>query len=197
MSDNKKQITGSFGGLLGGGSRKPTRDPDTLNNTETAKVIEVLSEGVTEGFATPSKKLSSELSTVNEVYQLSSSNQDQYIAYAHEDIYLDDTPIRSINTGKKSDDGSYQKANFNGFDNPSDGFFEVRHGSKNQSVLSTDGTLQSEKITQVNQKVETEITRQITVGRPSLASTQSLAPERVKVTLHVNQLQETNDKGDL
>ncbi len=198
MSDNKKQITGSFGGLLGGGgSRKPTRDPDTLNNTETAKVIEILSEGVTEGFATPSKKLSSELSTVDEVYQLSASNQDQYIAYAHEDIYLDDTPIRSINTGKKSDDGSYQKANFNGFDNPSDGFFEVRHGSKNQSVLSTDGTLQSEKITQVNQKVETEITRQITVGRPSLASTQSLAPERVKVTLHVNQLQETNDKGDL
>ena len=197
MSDNKKQITGSFGGLLGGGSRKPTRDPDTLNNTETGKVIEILSEGVTEGFATPSKKLSSELAQVNEVYELDSSNQDQYIAYAHEDIYLDDTPIRSVNTGKKGDDGSYQKANFNGFDNPTDGSFEVRHGSKNQSVLSTDGTLQSEKITQVNQKVQTEITRQITVGRPSLASTQSLAPERVKVTLHVNQLQETNDKGDL
>ena len=43
MSDNKKQITGSFGGLLVGGSRKPTRDPDTLNNTETGKVIEILS----------------------------------------------------------------------------------------------------------------------------------------------------------
>ena len=196
MTD-KKQITGSFGGLFGGGSRKPTRDPDTLNNTEIGKVIEILSEGVTEGFATPSKKLSSELSTVNEVYELSSSNQDQYIAYAHEDIYLDDTPIRNVNTGKKSDDGSYQKANFNGFDNPTDGSFEVRHGSKNQSVLSTDGTLQSEKITQVNQKVQTEITRQVTVGRPSLASTQSLAPERVKVTLSVSQLQETNDKGDL
>ncbi len=197
MSDNKKQITGSFGGLFGGGSRKPTRDPDTLNNTETGKVIEILSEGVTEGFATPSKNLSSELSTVNEVYELSSSNQDQYIAYAHEDIYLDDTPIRNVNTGKKADDGSYQKSNFNGFDNPTDGSFEVRHGSKNQSVLSTDGTLQSEKITEVNQKVQTEITRQVTVGRPSLASTQSLAPERVKVTLSVNQLQETNDKGDL
>ena len=197
MSDNKKQITGSFGGLLGGGSRKPTRDPDTLNNTETGKVIEILSEGVTEGFATPSKKLSSELAQFDEVYQLDASNQDQYIAYAHEDIYLDDTPIRNVNTGKKTDDGSYQKANFNGFDNPTDGSFEVRHGSKNQSVLSTDGTLQSEKITQVNQKVQTEITRQVTVGRPSLASTQSLAPERVKVTLHVNQLQETNDKGDL
>ena len=194
---NKKQITGSFGGLFGGGSRKPTRDPDTLNNTETGKVIEILSEGVTEGFATPSKKLSSELSTVDEIYELSSSNQDQYIAYAHEDIYLDDTPIRNVNTGKKADDGSYQKANFNGFDNPTDGSFEVRHGSKNQSVLTTDGTLQSEKITQVNQKVQTEITRQVTVGRPSLASTQSLAPERVKVTLHVNQLQEANDKGDL
>ena len=90
-----------------------------------------------------------------------------------------------------------KKSNFNGFDNPTDGSFEVRHGSKNQSVLSTDGTLQSEKITQVNQKVQTEITRQVTVGRPSLASTQSLAPERVKVTLSVNQLQETNDKGDL
>ena len=194
---NKKQITGSFGGLFGGGSRKPTRDPDTLNNTETAKVIEILSEGVTEGFATPSKKLSSELAQVNEIYQLSASNQDQYIAYAHEDIYLDDTPIRSVNTGKKGDDGSYQKANFNGFHNPSDGSFDVRHGSKNQSILSTDSALQSEKIIQVNQKVQTEITRQVTVGRPSLASTQSLAPERVKVTLHVNQLQETNDKGDL
>ena len=161
---NKKQITGSYGGLLGGGSRKPTRDPDTLNNTETGKVIEILSEGVTEGFATPSKKLSSELSTVNEVYELDSSNQDQYIAYAHEDIYLDDTPIRNVNTGKKNDDGSYQKANFNGFDNPTDGSFEVRHGSKNQSVLSTDGTLQSENIVDDNvQKVQTEITKQVTV----------------------------------
>ena len=199
MSDNKKQITGSFGGLLGGGgSRKPTRDPDTLNNTETGKVIEILSEGVTEGFATPSKKLSSELSTVNEVYELDSSNQDQYIAYAHEDIYLDDTPIRSVNTGKKGDDGSYQKANFNGFDNPTDGSFDVRHGSKNQSILSTDGTLQTENIVDDNvQKVQTEITKEVTVGRPSLESTQSLAPERVKVTLSVSQLQETNDKGDL
>jgi predicted phage tail protein len=199
MSDNKKQITGSFGGLLGGGgSRKPTRDPDTLNNTETGKVIEILSEGVTEGFATPSKKLSSELAQVNEVYELDSSNQDQYIAYAHEDIYLDDTPIRSVNTGKKGDDGSYQKANFNGFDNPTDGSFDVRHGSKNQSILSTDGTLQTENIVDDNvQKVQTEITKEVTVGRPSLESTQSLAPERVKVTLSVSQLQETNDKGDL
>ncbi len=192
MTKNKKQITGNFGG----GGRQPTRAADTLNNTEIGKVIEILSEGVTEGFATPSKKLSTELAQVNEVYELSSSNQDQYVAYAHEDIFLDDNPIRSRNTGQQVD-GNYQKANFNGFDNPRNGSFDVRHGSKNQSILSTDSALQSEKIIEVNQKVETEISKQITVGRPSLASTQSLAPERVKVTLHVNQLQESNDKGDL
>jgi predicted phage tail protein len=100
MTDKKHFITGS----LGGGSRQPTKDPDTLNNTETGKVMEILSEGVTEGFATPSKKLTSELLQVNEIYELASNDQDQYIAYAHEDIFLDDTPIRNKNDGTKNAD---------------------------------------------------------------------------------------------
>ena len=196
MTDKKHFITGS----LGGGSRQPTKDPDTLNNTETGKVIEILSEGVTEGFATPSKKLTSELSQVNEIYELASNDQDQYIAYAHEDIFLDDTPIRNKNDGTKNADGTYKTANFNGFDKPSDGGFDVRHGTLNQQVLTTDGTLQTENIIDNNtQRVDkgSPITKIVNVGRPSLASTQSVAPERVKVTLQVNQLQEQTDKGDL
>jgi len=196
MTDKKHFITGS----LGGGSRQPTKDPDTLNNTETGKVIEILSEGVTEGFATPSKKLTSELAQVNEIYELASDDQDQYIAYAHEDIFLDDTPIRNKNDGTKNANGTYKTANFNGFDKPSDGGFDVRHGTLNQQVLTTDGTLQTENIIDDNtQRVDkgSPITKIVNVGRPSLASTQSVAPERVKVTLQVNQLQEQTDKGDL
>ena len=196
MTDKKHFITGN----LSGGSRQPTKDPDTLNNTETGKVIEILSEGITEGFATPSKKLTSELSQVNEIYELASNDQDQYIAYAHEDIFLDDTPIRNKNDGTKNTDGTYKTANFNGFDKPSDGGFDVRHGTLNQQVLTTDGTLQTENIIDDNtQRVDkgSPITKIVNVGRPSLASTQSVAPERVKVTLQVNQLQEQTDKGDL
>ena len=192
-SNNKQNITGNFGG----GGRQPTRDPDTLNNTETGKVVEIISEGLTEGFATPSKKMASELVQVEEIYELSGDSQDQYLAYAHEDIFLEDTPIRGKDRGQKKADGTYHKANFNGFHKPSDGSLDVRHGSLHQQVLTTDGSLQTEKITVVNQKVQTEISRQVTVARPSLASTESLAPERVKVTLHVNNLQESNDKGDL
>lgn len=194
MTNNKQNIIGSGGG----GGNQPTRAPDTLNNTETGKVIEVISEGMTEGFATPSKKLSAELATVEEIYQLSALNQDQYIAYAHEDIFLDDTPIRDAGEGERdSAHGTYKRSNFNGFHNPSDGSLDLRRGSLHQQVLATDGTLQTEKITVVNQKVSTEITKQVTVSRPSLSSTESSAPERVKVTLHVNQLQEANDQGDL
>ena len=196
MTDKKHFITGN----LSGGSRQPTKDPDTLNNTETGKVIEILSEGITEGFATPSKKLTSELVQVNEIYELASNDQDQYIAYAHEDIFLDDTPIRNKNDGTKNTDGTYKTANFNGFDKPSDGGFDVRHGTLNQQVLTTDGTLQTENIIDDNtQRVDkgSPITKIVNVGRPSLASTQSVAPERVKVTLQVNQLQEQTDKGDL
>ena len=198
MTTNKKFITGNFGG----GKKQPSKDPDTLNNTETGKVIEILSEGITEGFATPSKKLVSELAQVDEVYQMSIPNQDKYIAYAHEDIYLDDTPIRNKGDGDiNSSTQTFKTANFNGFDNPRDGSFDVRFGSENQSILSTDGTgLQTENIIDNNSiKVEkgSPVTKQVTVSRPSLASTQSLAPERVKITLSVAQLQEQTDKGDL
>ena len=198
MTNNNKNITGNFGG----GGRQPTRDPDTLNNTETGKVVEILSEGITEGFATPSKEFAkgtviNNYNQIQEIYSLSGALQDQYIAFAHEDIFLDDTPIRDSGKGLQNSDGTYQTANFNGFHKPSDGSLDVRHGSLHQQVLTTDGTLQTEKIIPVNQKVSTSITKQITVGRPSLASTESLAPERIKVTLHVNSLQESNDKGDL
>ena len=198
MTDNKKIITGNFGG----GSKQPTKDPDTLNNTETGKVIEIISEGVTEGFATPSKKLASELAQVDEVYQMSIANQDKYLAYAHEDIFLDDTPIRNKDDGEiNALDQTFKTANFNGFDNPRDGSFDLRFGSENQSILSTDGTgLQTENIVDNNAvKVEkgSPRTKIVTVGRPSLASTQSVAPERVKVTISVTSLQEQTDKGDL
>ena len=204
MTNNNKNITGNFGG----GNKQPTRESDTLNNTETGKVMEIISEGFTEGFATPSKQFAKgrrdgslpnnyDQSGIDEVYQLSSDLQNQYLALAHEDIFLDDTPIRDIGKGLKKSDGTYHKSNFNGFDDPSDGSLDVRRGSLHQQVLATDGSLQTERITVINQKVSTEITKQITVPRPSLESTESLAPERVKVTLHVNQLQESNDKGDL
>jgi len=49
MTNNKQNITGNFGG----GNKRPTRDPDTLNNTEIGKVVEIISEGFTEGLATP------------------------------------------------------------------------------------------------------------------------------------------------
>ena len=91
MTNNNKNITGNFGG----GGRQPTRDPDTLNITETGKVVEILSEGITEGFATPSKEFAkgtviNNYNQIQEIYSLSGALQDQYIAFAHEDIFLDE-----------------------------------------------------------------------------------------------------------
>ena len=194
--DNKKlAITGNFGG---GGRKKPKRDPDNLNNTEYAKVIDVISEGVTEGFATPSKKMDrTTYDSCPELYNFSQLDQAQYRAYAMEDIYIDDTPIRNPGAGTKKVDGSYLQGNFNGFNDPSHGNFEVRHGTRNQALLTSMGAMVTEKVTQVGQTVETTIMKQVTVGIPSIYSTQSLAPEAVKVTIATPSLQESQDDGDL
>ena len=201
MNNKKLAITGNFGG---GGGRKPKRDPDNLNNTEYAKVIDVISEGITEGFATPSKKMDrTTYDNSPELYDFSEADQAQYRAYAMEDVYVDDTPLRDPGAGTKQigieGEESYLKGNFNGFHDPTHGNFEVRHGTRNQALLTSMGELTTEKVTQVGQTVETDapITKQVVVGIPSMSTTQSLAPEAVKVTIATNGLQESQDDGDL
>jgi predicted phage tail protein len=46
---------GGGGGKGGGGGRKATEAKDNLDSTSYAKIIELLSEGEIEGFATPSR----------------------------------------------------------------------------------------------------------------------------------------------
>ena len=46
---------GGGGGKGGSGGRKATEAKDNLDSTSYAKIIELLSEGEIEGFATPSK----------------------------------------------------------------------------------------------------------------------------------------------
>ena len=185
MTEKKKTfIAGQFGG-----PRQPTREPDTLNSSEIAKVIDIISEGLTEGFATPSKLLNNKLNSNKEIYQLSEQDRKEYIKAAQEDIFLDDIPIRNKDS---------ESANFNNFGNNTSSL-DVRRGSENQATITTMGVLQTEKINPINLKVTKATSRSfdITVPRPSLSSTQSLAPEAVKVTLSTPSLQESNDKGDL
>ena len=57
--------------------------------------------GITEGFATPSKEFAkgtviNNYNQIQEIYSLSGALQDQYIAFAHEDIFLDDDSYFSV-----------------------------------------------------------------------------------------------------
>ena len=115
-----KPIKGA-GGFFGGKPKAPYRAPDTLESKQFATVLDLLSEGEIEGFATPSKKGISRSAS-------------HYLTSALSDVFLDDTSILNIN--KESDDYLTRVQNTSNSDfNYSDVTFRARYGISSQTPL--------------------------------------------------------------
>ena len=115
MTNSNKPIKGS-GGLFGTPKPpKPYRAPDDLNSRQFATVLDLLSEGEIEGFATASK-------------EGRAKGTADYLQAAKKDIFLDDTPV--LRSG--ADSTNPQPVDFN-FD---DVGFDTRFGTNNQTRLS-------------------------------------------------------------
>ena len=172
MKDETKIIRGEGGGGGGGGGKNPPppyKAPDTLHSRSFASLLDLISEGEIEGFATASKEGHTFGSQV-------------YDRASLKDVFLDDTPILSANAN--SNNPSEADFNFK------DVVFRSRIGTSNQSFVSGFPESSSSP-TSVNTTVEqaTPVTRQI----PNSSDT----PDAVIVTLTWPQIQVAEEDGDL
>ena len=145
----------------------PTRAPDTLNSRQFATILDLISEGEIEGFATPSKA------------EITNKTSTEYKNAALKDIFLNDTPIlnaNASNTNPGTSDFNFQNVGFN-----------FKEGTGNQQHIP--GIESSQSTTSVGVTVTTSspVTRQITNTNVDAA----------KVTITFPQLQKATDQGDL
>tara|TARA_B100000963_G_scaffold291498_1_gene261560 strand:+ start:4803 stop:8681 length:3879 start_codon:yes stop_codon:yes gene_type:complete len=115
-----KQIKGA-GGFFGAQPKAPYRAPDTLESKQFATVLDLLSEGEIEGFATPSKKGISKTAS-------------HYLTSALSDVFLDNTSVLNLNKESPeylTDVQSTSNSNFN----YSDVTFRARFGINPQTPL--------------------------------------------------------------
>ena len=160
---------GGGGGKGGGGSRSgPSTSKDNLDSTSYANIIELLSEGEIEGFATPSK-----LGLAR--------NTTEYNNAALKDIFLNDT---SILRNGASISGTPSNIDYN--------FRDVtvvtRFGEQDQAYVPGFGPIENAK--GVGGPLE-EAEIPVTVGftDPEI--------DAVRVTIDVPQLQQITDAGDI
>ncbi len=121
-----KNIRGSGGGRRS--TPQPTRAPDTLNSRQFATILDLLSEGEIEGFATPSKA------------QITDKTSTAYNNAALKDIFLDDTPVLQSSANNTTPEAS--KFNFQNVK------FVPRFGTGNQQHIP--GIESSESPTALN-----------------------------------------------
>ena len=167
MTEENKIIKGA-----GGGPKPPPppyRAPDTLHSRSFASLIDLISEGEIEGFASASKDGLTRGTTA-------------YNNASLKDVFLDDTPILSEN----ADNNNPDTADFNF----QDVTFRSRFGTSNQSfVTGFPNTTSSPTGVSTTVTVAQPVTRQI-------ANT-SDNPDAVIVTLTWPQIQVLEDDGDV
>ncbi len=168
MIDKNPFISGSGGGGgKGGGQDPPSITPDNLHSKQFATLLDLISEGEIEGFATASKEGRTKGTTA-------------YKNAAKKDIFLDDTPI--LSSTADSTDPLSSEFNHQNID------FDVRFGTDPQAKMSR--VSGSSSVFNVGVKVENgnPITRQLT-NNSNL--------DAVKVTVTVPLLQIIEDDGDI
>ena len=171
MIDKNKQIIGSGGGGSKGGnqSEPPTIAKDNLHSKQFATLIDLVSEGEIEGFATASKEGRTKGTTA-------------YLNAAKKDVFLDNTPILQASANSANPSNSQF--------NHKDVGFDVRFGTGNQTKMS--GVSGSSSLFNVGVEVKkgntNAVTRQLT---------NNTELDAVRVTVTVPALQRQKDDGDV
>ena len=132
---------GGGGGKGGGGARKAKEAKDNLDSTAYASIIELLSEGEIEGFATPSR-----LGLVH--------GTNQYANAAMKDIFFNKTPLLRGSANVFNP----QEADFN-FQNVT---FATRLGTQDQAYVPGFDAIENEVSVGVNVTEGSPVTRTIT-----------------------------------
>jgi predicted phage tail protein len=165
-----KIIKGS-GGALGGSPPpppQPTRAPDTLNSRQFVSILDLISEGEIEGFATASKEGHTIFSTPYNIASL-------------KDIFLNDTPVLKATANSLApitSDFNFQSVEL-----------QTRVGTANQGAITGVEIEPSQNVVGVGVTVtnSTPVTRQVTNTQVDAA----------KITITFPQLQKVTDQGDL
>jgi len=171
MIDKNKQIIGSRGGGSKGGnqSEPPSIAKDNLHSKQFATLIDLVSEGEIEGFATASKEGRTKGTTA-------------YLNAAKKDIFLDNTPILQASANSANPSNSQF--------NHKDVGFDVRFGTGNQPKMK--GVKGSSSLFNVGVEVKkgntNAVTRQLT---------NNTELDAVRVTVTVPALQRQKDDGDI
>jgi len=187
-----KKIEGA-GSFFGGGSRQPYRAPDTLESKQFATVLDLVSEGEIEGFATPSKKGIA-------------TSASHYTTSALSDVFLDGTPVLAIPTDTEdyvSRTQSTQNSDFN-FRDVS---FKTRFGTSSQPPIQSiqDDELTLESGNELANPIE--VLHSEPDGSTSLGVARSISDsnavgsssrvDAVKVVIQFPQIQKFQDNGDV
>ena len=139
----------------------PYKAPDTLNSRQFATILDLISEGEIEGFATPSKAGLSKGST-------------DYNNAALKDIFLNDTPILNASASNTNP----QTADFN-FQNIG---FTPRFGTSSQTHIAGIESSQSTNAVGVTVTTSSPVTRQITNTAVDAAKVTITFPQLQKAT---------------
>ena len=165
MIEDNKFIAGS--GAKPSGSAPPTITPDNLHSKQFATLLDLISEGEIEGFASPSK-------------EGRTKGTSAYLNAAKKDIFLDNTPILA----PTADSTDPQAVDFNHQDIDLD----IRFGTDPQTKMSKVSGSASLFTVGTEVKNGIPITRQLT-NNSNL--------DAVKVTVTVPILQQIKDDGDI
>ena len=163
-------IAGSGGGgSKGGGGEPPTIAKDNLHSKQFATLIDLISEGEIEGFATASKEGRTQGTTA-------------YLNAAKKDVFLDNTPILQANANSASP----SNAQFN----HKDVGFDIRFGTGNQSKMKgVKGSASNFNVgVEVKNGNANAVTRQLT---------NNTELDAVRVTVTAPLLQKMEEDGDI
>ena len=167
MIEDNKFIAGSGGGGKGGGGDPPTIAEDNLHSKQFATLLDLISEGEIEGFASASKE----------------GRTKGTVAYknaAKKDIFLDNTPI--LSSGADSTNPQDVDFNHKNVD------LDIRFGTDPQTKMSKVSGSASLFGVAVNVENGSPITRQLTNNSDL---------DAVKITVTVPILQIIEDDGDI
>ena len=167
-------------GYGSGGSKKaskPKIDPDDLNSRQFARVMDLISEGEIEGFASPSKEGIPQDSPA-------------YITAAKKDIFLDNTPILKSTAPVIPTDSDF---------NYQDVDFDFKVGTSNQTIMDVAREdAGSSNIISLNNLPVTNSNGKTSGAETGSVTKQIVDPtvDRVRITLNFPRLEKITDEGD-